>query len=114
MAKPDETRAADVAHTKGRLILAVTLYVAAICSVLASFALSSILNPQGIYGLSWFDPIEAPLLVGSFAVCVLSAFITPALNSERLLLAIGAILGFAAAMFIGFVISVLTCGPLPG
>lgn len=105
---------ATVAHPKSRFVLAVTFYVAALCLVLAAFVLGSILNPKGIYGLSWFDPLERPLMVVSFAMCVLASFLTPAGNRQRLFLIVGGMLGFAAAIVIGFILSVLISGPLPG
>ncbi len=75
-------------------------FLGGVVLLLSAFIASAILNPVGLYGRSWFDPLFLPLVGLSFVLCLVSPFLSHIPVHARLIISLGALFVYGI-LFLG-------------
>ncbi len=101
------------AKERFRVMPGVAILGAGALLIVCTAILSAILNPRGIYGLSWIDPIERPAIIFGLILFLISPFLTTARLPIKFLLLAGTLVAYGATLVIGYGIAFFLSNPLP-
>ena len=101
------------AKERFRAMLGAAILSVGVVLIVCTAVLSAVLNPRGIYGLSWIDPVENSVIIFSLLLFLISPFFTTARFPIKCLLLAGTPVAYGAALVIGYGVAFLLSNPLP-
>ncbi|MEO6054749.1 MAG: hypothetical protein ABIP97_12115 [Chthoniobacterales bacterium] len=69
-----------------RFVPSAIVYSCGLGLLLITCIMTNYADPSGIYGTSWFDSFEIPLVGLSFILCLIAPFFAPVRKADRLVL----------------------------